>query len=203
MAGVETILTSPPPSTTSEAPLKGKTPALIAAIWFFVVVRMRGQSGQGHEGVQRKKLARESLVNARENPDILAKVGEQEENWAGWEVVDEKDVNAWRREIVGKGWREMDWFTNIAEGTGVELENGNVDAAEESEEETEKKGREETVRRRQGKVVLDKYDYLSEAKQREYQEWRTAVLAKVREVMEEAMLEEGDMVDDEGDVDMN
>lgn len=197
MAGVETILTSPPPSTSSEAPLKGKTPALIAAIWFFVVVRMRGQSGQGREGIQRKKLARESLVNARENPDVLAKVGDEEENWTGWEVVDEKDVNAWRREIVGKGWREMDWFSNIVEGSGVELENGDADVAEESEEETEKKEGEETLRRRQGKVVLDKYDYLSEAKQREYQEWRIALLAKVHEMMEEATL------DEEGDVDMS
>ena len=37
--------------------MEGKIPALIAALWFFIVVKMRGKEGQGKEnlGSERKK----------------------------------------------------------------------------------------------------------------------------------------------------
>jgi origin recognition complex subunit 6 len=199
MAGVESVLTLPPPGTeySIDTPrLEGKIPALIAAIWFFVAVRMRGRAEQGKETSLRKKLARESLINARSNPIVVGKVGDEEENWKAWEEVDEKDVNAWRKEIVGRGWREMDWFANVQEGVGVELEDGDVEegGSDEDMDMGGKDGQERGQRGNgQGKVVLDKYDYLSEAKQRDYQEWRTALLAEVHGLLEEAINEESDV----------
>jgi origin recognition complex subunit 6 len=202
MAGVESILCLPPPPTSTtitDGPiLQGKTPALIAAVWFFVVIKMRGKVQQGKETSQRKKLARESLDRARSDPVLLAKVGEDEESWRGWQTVDEKDVNLWRKEIVGKGWREMDWFENVQEGVGVGIGNENSDSEQEIEslDGIETSG-EKIHRTGQGKAVLDKYDYLSAAKQNEYQEWKKGLLAKVHGLIEQVVLdEEGDVVMD-------
>jgi origin recognition complex subunit 6 len=128
----------------------------------------------------------------------LAKVGEDEESWRGWQTVDEKDVNLWRKEIVGKGWREMDWFENVQEGVGVGIGNENSDSEQEIEslDGIETSG-EKIHRTGQGKAVLDKYDYLSAAKQNEYQEWKKGLLAKVHGLIEQVVLdEEGDVVMD-------
>ncbi len=125
LAGVETLLTSPCPKLDEEAIVSeekgnGKLPALIAAVWFFVVIKMRGREKQGMETSHRKRAVRDVLERAREDEWMLARVGEKEEAWNGWEVVAEKDVLVWNREINSRGWKELDWFLNVEDGCGVE-----------------------------------------------------------------------------------
>jgi origin recognition complex subunit 6 len=217
IAGVETILTLPSPSSllASTPSLKqksspgrgeitGKIPALIASVWFFVVVRMRGKQQQGKETMERKRLVRESLARARSDEGVLKKVGKGDELWVGWELVEERDVNAWRREIVEKGWKEMDWFENLVEGCGVDfdvneesansvVEDMDEDEATSQEMAVVKENRKEEKGVRKLATLQDKYDYLNEDKQREYQEWRHSMLAKVNELMKEAMMDDGDV----------
>jgi origin recognition complex subunit 6 len=194
LAGVESILTLPPPDG-SDGAKADKLVGLIAAVWFFVVIRLRGESQQGKENLQRKKLARDVLAKAREDRDVLTRAGTDENDWAGWEAVEERDVNNWRKEIVAKGWRQMDWFENIAEGSGVE---GivNVELTE-SEDDSEGDYVPERRRGRPGTMHQDKYDYLSATKQREYENWRLEMLSKIEGLLAEATDEDGmDIVDD-------
>lgn len=204
MAGTESILCLPAQAAAMSTPgtgrgkgratggaglpiLKTKLHALIACLWFFTVIKLRGPAGQSLETSARKKMARESVIAFRSNPEIIAKIGESQEDWEGWgegEGLLEKDVGEWRKEVLAKEWKDMDWYVNITEGEGVgdgEEKDSETDASDNLAEEDEG---------RVGKRVLDKYDYLSEVKQTEYEQWRVALLAKVNDLIAEAADEE-------------
>ncbi|PBP25705.1 Origin recognition complex subunit 6 (ORC6) [Diplocarpon rosae] len=126
LAGVESILCLPCPAGQRE--MEGKIPALVAMVWFFVVIRMRGQGGQAYEGVKRTERVRDVLRGAKDDEGVLERVGEDDGAWAGWEAVEQRHVNAWRKEIASKGWKDLDWYRNIAEGVDVD---GDEDAGDE------------------------------------------------------------------------
>lgn len=202
ITGVESILVLPS-SPVFQTKMEGKIPALVASIWFFVVVKMRGKLQQGKENMERKRLVRESLARARNDADVLKKVGKDDEHWKGWSTVEERDVNAWRKEIVDNSWREMDWFENVEEGCGVnyddfveKIDNMAIENPDEDADDIRSLDKKKSSARKPT-TVLDKYDYLSEAKQRQYQLWRDEMLAKVNELMAEAM------PDDNSDVEMS
>lgn len=182
LAGVESILTLPPPAG-GNVQVDGKLPALIAAVWFFVVTRMRGPSQQGVENMVRKTKVREVLAAAREDDLVLRKVGEEEDSWKGWERdIRERDVNDWRKEILRASWKEGDWYRNIDEGAGVDGEMEEID---------EEMGKEEE--RKERKVLRDRYDYLSEANRQEFAQWKSVVFAKIDDLIK------GGTLDDSGD----
>lgn len=205
LAGVETILCLPSEKAGEAKNMEGKLPALVSAIWFFVVVRMRGKENQGKENLARKKLVREVLASARDDDAILNKIGREDEAWKGWETIEEREVNSWRKEIVAKGWKEMDWFLGIEEGCGVgdedEADTAMLDEDPEKEEGdvAKKQGYEDVGRAKGlGTMMLDKYDYLSEVKRREYAEWKRMVYQKMDELTAEGVLD-----DDGSDVDVD
>jgi origin recognition complex subunit 6 len=193
LAGVETVLCLPLLEGNGEEGkrLKGKIPALISAIWFFVVVKMRGKENQGRETLARKKLAREILAGAREDTGIIERVGKEEESWRGYEAaVDERDVNAWRKEIVTRGWKMMDWFENIDEGCGVD----GVPAASESDVEEEMVEMVEMVGKEArvggGTMIQEKFNYLSEVKRREFEEWKMGMMVRIDELIAEGIMDD-------------
>jgi origin recognition complex subunit 6 len=172
--------------------MQGKIPALIAALWFFVVVKMRGKEAQGKENLGRKKMVRDVLLRAQGDEGVRERVGEEEGAWEGWEEVVEKDVNAWRREIVDKGWREMDWFKNIVEGCGVDGDDeSDQDESDDDDvvmiEETGKDSR----RAATGSMIQEKYNYLSLAKRKEFEDWKGIMLAKIQDLIDEGAMDSG------------
>ena len=190
LAGVETVMDlAAAGDGIGEKKVQGKAPALIAAVWFFVVVQMRGVVNQGKENLQRKRLALEVLGKARDDALTARKVGEEDGAWAGFEVVEEKDVLLWRREIVDRGWKQMDWFENIVQGCGVDGDDVVDESAgsEADEPLSPKTGNQEKTTRRGCTMLLDKYDYMSSAKQREYEEWRAAMLRKIDDLIKEGI----------------
>ncbi|PBP23236.1 Origin recognition complex subunit 6 (ORC6) [Diplocarpon rosae] len=179
LAGVESILCLPCPA--GEREIEGKIPALVAMVWFFVVIRMRGQGGQAFEGVKRTERVREVLRVAKDNESVLERVGEDEGAWAGWEVVEQRDVNAWRKEIASKGWKDLDWYRNIGEGEGVD---GDEDAGD---EEMPGASSDEVVlpekgRMRTGTMIQEQFR-VTPAKRLEYEEWKSAMLAKISKML--------------------
>jgi hypothetical protein len=48
----------------------------------------------------------------------LAKLTKDEDGveWAGWEKICRKDVDAWLLEISARGWLKLDWYENIIYG---------------------------------------------------------------------------------------
>lgn len=197
LAGVESVLCLPCPNGEKGEREGGRVCALVAAVWFFVVVKMRGKERQGVENLQRKKRVREVLAGARTDEGVCGKVGIGDENWVGWEEdVQERDVNKWRKEIVGKGWREMDWWENIEEGCGVEGEGGEMDVDEEEDEEsTGGEGEGEMVVQRGGgkpSTMIQQQFCVTEEKRVEYKLWKEAMLAKIEELIADGYMERDD-----------
>ncbi|KAL2069672.1 hypothetical protein VTL71DRAFT_14351 [Oculimacula yallundae] len=196
LAGVESILCLPCPGGEmgKGREVEGRLQALVAAMWFLVVVRLRGVEGQGIESMVRKNLVREVLAGAREDEGVKEKVGSDEGAWIGWEEkVLEKDVNSWRKEIVGKGWRDLDWFKNVGEGVGVDGdggedrdEDGDVQMGE-NEEDVEFSGR----RARPGTMIQEQYCVTRE-KREVYIEWRDMMLAHIEGLMADGYMERDD-----------
>ncbi|PMD65360.1 uncharacterized protein K444DRAFT_659604 [Hyaloscypha bicolor E] len=194
LAGVESVLCLPCPSDPNgenEKGVEGKIPALIAALWFFVVVKMRGKEGQGKENLARKKMVRDVLVRAKEDEGVKDRVGDEERTWEGWEEIVEKDVNAWRKEIVVKGWREMDWFENIEDGCGVdgEIQSETDDGEDDDVSMSEELGS-EFRRRATASMIQEKY-IMTPAKKKEYEEWRDMMLAGIDKMIEDGILDDG------------
>ncbi|CZR51942.1 uncharacterized protein PAC_01819 [Phialocephala subalpina] len=187
LAGVETLLSSPCPNPEIEAMVseeKGNrnVPALIASIWFLVVVRMREKDRRGFETSARQKMARDVIAGAREDEWVVKRVGEGEEGWKGWEGLVVGDVMGWNREVNGRGWKGLDWWLNVPEGSGVEGEMADVDVDQELGREEEDEivvgGRE----RKPDTMYQAKYDYLSVDKRAEYREWKEEMLAMMQEL---------------------
>jgi origin recognition complex subunit 6 len=194
LAGVESVLCLPCPSDPNgenEKGVEGKIPALIAALWFFVVVKMRGKEGQGKENLARKKMVRDVLVRVKEDEGVKDRVGDEERAWEGWEEIVEKDVNAWRKEIVVKGWREMDWFENIEDGCGVdgEIQSETDDGEDDDLSMSEELGSE--VRRRATASMIQEKYIMTPAKKKEYEEWRDMMLAGIDKMIEDGILDDG------------
>ncbi|KAH8789621.1 origin recognition complex, subunit 6 [Hyaloscypha finlandica] len=194
LAGVESVLCLPCPSDPNgenEKGVEGKIPALIAALWFFVVVKMRGKEGQGKENLARKKMVRDVLVRVKEDEGVKDRVGDEERSWEGWEEIVEKDVNAWRKEIVVKGWREMDWFENIEDGCGVdgEIQSETDDGEDDDLSMSEELGSE--VRRRATASMIQEKYIMTPAKKKEYEEWRDMMLAGIDKMIEDGILDDG------------
>jgi origin recognition complex subunit 6 len=193
LAGVETVLCLPSPEdNVEEERMEGKVPALISAVWFFVVVKMRGKGNYGKETFARKKLVLDVLARAREDKSIVDRVGEEEESWRGYEaVVHEKDVNAWRKEILARKCKEMDWFENIDEGCGVD----GVPAPDESDVEEDVVDivvGKEIKRAGGGTMIQEKFNYLSEGKRREFEEWKMGMMARIDELIAEGIMDTTD-----------
>ncbi|PVH84174.1 hypothetical protein DL98DRAFT_569170 [Cadophora sp. DSE1049] len=195
LAGVESILCLPCPGGErgKEREMEGKLLALVAAVWFLVVVRLRGTEGQGVETMARKNRVREVLGGARADEGVLERVGEGEDAWAGWEDEGlERDVNSWRKEIVGKGWRELDWFVNVGDGVGVD---GPGDVEDEAGTDTDvEMGENEAVaesagrRARPGTMIQDMYCVTRE-KRDVFNEWKDVMLAHITELMADGYIE--------------
>lgn len=116
-AGVSSILTLPAPlpsgTATRGEPKKDKIPALMVAVYLFVITRLSGVEITPGEYSQVTSAALKILDSAE--------VGK-----AQTEDVNGEDVGEWLREIRDRGWTSLDWFENIGEGTGLDLDGSKV-----------------------------------------------------------------------------
>lgn len=201
IAGVESILFLPCPGTedlegdqtmqegqSAEAAVKGKTPALIVAVLSFSIARLTGEETDAKEYNQRVKKAIALLHDIRSDEAMVEKIGEGEEDWEGWESITKKDVDAWLKEIGSKGWLRMDWWENMADGSGV---SGEVeDSHEEDEDDEEETGqaaereRDQLWKTRSGTMLQDQFEYLSEAKREQFARWKELMLVKIDSLVE-------------------
>lgn len=137
-------------------------------------------------------MVRDVLCGANLDEGVRSRVGEEEGAWEGWEEVVDKDVASWRKEIVGREWREMDWFGNIVEGCGVDGEvESELDESGDDDLLIEETGK-EVRRAATGSMIQEKYNYLSPAKMKEYAEWRATMLAKIDEMIADGIMIEMD-----------
>lgn len=201
-AGVESVLYLPCPkdgeggADMEDGPkMKGKMPALIIAVWFFVMTRLAGKETNGKEYVKRRKKILEILLGMREDEAVVAKVGEEDKDWEKWECVTAKDVDHWLSDIVVREWNALDWYTNIEEGSGVSgTIEGEQDEATDDEEDKEAIQRASKRMRRAGlgTMMQPKFDYLSDEKRDEYAVWKVAMLEKIDGLVVEGIIDDMD-----------
>ena len=199
IAGVESVLFLPCPGTedlqgdhtmqegqSAEVGMEGKVPALIAAVLSFAIARLTGKETDAKEYNQRVKKAIALLHDIRGDEAMVVKIGEEEEAWDGWEHVTKKDADAWLKEIGCKGWLRMDWWENMADGSGVsgEIEEGHDDYEDNNEWRTTQREKEQLWMTRSGTMKQDQYDYLSDAKREQFARWKQLMLVRIDSLVE-------------------
>ncbi|MCJ1275864.1 hypothetical protein MMC21_003668 [Puttea exsequens] len=164
-----------------------KTAALIVAIYILVATRLIGVETKPAEYRQRRRLALEALTEAIP--------GEMEQ------AFDDSDVNKAMRKIDSQRWAEMDWFSNVPEGSGLCLE---VEMDEVSSQGAAKDGEDEEdegpllpglrrASRRQDDLVdslftadydqmQDRVDYLSDKRRQDFRKWKKNILIQIKEL---------------------
>jgi origin recognition complex subunit 6 len=189
IAGVESVLFLPCPGTddvegegeVGEERMEGKMPALIVAVLSFAIVRLTGEETDTKEYNQRVKKSLALLRDLREDEAMVAKVGEGEGDWEGWEAITKKDVGGWLKEISSQGWLRMDWWENIVDGSGA---SGHIEQVDDDDDiDEDRKAMEEERARlwrtRSGTMKQDEVDYLSETKRKQYARWKELMLVKI------------------------
>lgn len=182
LAGVSSVLTLPCPSGGQE--MVGKIPALVAAVWFFVMQESTGKETSGKEFAARCKAILGLFKGFREDDVVVGKVGDEEEGWKGWEVVVPKEVKSWVREITSNGWLELDWYTNINSG----------DAAANLEEDDDENPGNRTVVKKEGlgTTMQDRYDYLSQENRAEFAMWKETMLGTIDDLIKDGIMDTTD-----------
>jgi origin recognition complex subunit 6 len=185
IAGVESILHLPKTSYSEEdqSPLQpgDKTPALIAATWFFVLQQFLGTDTTGSEFRQRRTKIMNIFKKIKEDEAVVAKIsGDVDEFWEGWEDIAPKDVQSWIAVITERDWLDMDWFTNI----GRAEDNEDIGITKEVATASILGKRKEI-----GRTMQDEYDYLSPENKAEYQRWKDAVLAQIDDLIADGIVD--------------
>jgi origin recognition complex subunit 6 len=185
IAGVESILRLPKTLSTGEdeSPLQlgTKTPALIAATWFFVLQEFSGKDITGSEFRERRTKIMKVFKDVKTDKDIVAKIsGDVGKFWEGWEDIEPRDIQAWLAAVTERDWLEMDWFTNIGkteEQENLEESNGHIDTRE--PDTFTSLGQQQRI----GRTMQDEYDYLSPENMAEYQQWKDGILAQIDDLI--------------------
>lgn len=194
LAGVTTILTLPSPSVSgnrdhSTEDKKDKLPALIAAVYFFVRTRLSGKETDGRDYAAQRREVLNTLTHLRENTELEAKIQvkfNEGDVWEGWEKISSKDINSWLLEISTRGWLKLDWFENIVEGAGLEVQNDSgldVHDSDGTNQPVEGDIDDKSILQTGlGTMMQDRVDYLSERKRQEYRAWKEGILLRIEEI---------------------
>ena len=154
-------------------------PALIIVVFIFVTTRLTGVETDPHEFDRRREKALETIKIA------LQRISEST-SCSG------EDVARCMREAREHQWVNMDWFSNVKVGSGLDRDAASV--SDEDVEDLEEDSvmifamrhavepatfSEEYLQPGLGTMLEERTDYLSDAKTRSYEQWRTRMLAKI------------------------
>ena len=193
LAGVESVICLPRPREYGEGEERvvGMWPAMVVAVWAFVVLKLRLGALAAEEIRKSREKALVILEEIREDDEILKRVGSEEEDWEGWDLVVEeyeagKYVDKWIQELVEGGWNEMDWHENIKEQSGLDEGEEDVEVVQRPKKRT----REDDMKYGLGTMRQAKVDYLSDEKREKYAEWKIMMLAKIDEMIANGVLDD-------------
>jgi len=194
--GVESVWLLPCPNPgRTDMPMEGKLPALVAAIWSFVVGRLSKEPMKPVEEAEQSRQVFKLLNGLRENEEVVKRTGEGEENWEGWENLTAAHHKAWVRE-VNNFWLDMDWFNNISVGSGVSREVDDED--EDSTGDEDDVSSEELLRLRKREIannpglgrMVDLRFEVNDENTYAYEKWKQAMLKKIAELAPHDVVEE-------------
>ncbi|KAG5949511.1 hypothetical protein E4U60_004769 [Claviceps pazoutovae] len=153
---------------------------LLAALYFFVMMRVRSITSVGAE------VNRESYVPLRkEILTLLAQAGQQvavpafEEDdafWAGWRSIQSRDFDAAVAKVNENKWLSGDWYDGIVDVLSS-TDKTDVDMLEVEVEQEERQASLPT--RRADAMLQEQNDYLSETRRADFAAWRDEMLGKI------------------------
>ncbi|KAG6086194.1 hypothetical protein E4U15_000829 [Claviceps sp. LM218 group G6] len=176
-AGIEYTLV-PDGRPAEDAWLLDHVTDLVAALYFFVMMRMRSITSGGAE------INPESYVPLRkEILTLLTQAGQQvavpafEEDdafWAGWRSIQSRDFDAAVAKVNEKNWLSGDWYDGIADVL-CSTDKVDVDMLELGQEERQPS----LPTRRADAMLQEQNDYLSETRRADFAAWRDEMLGKI------------------------
>ncbi|PHH85739.1 hypothetical protein CDD83_11234 [Cordyceps sp. RAO-2017] len=151
---------------------------LVAAIFFFVVMRLRAvSSGEAIDRQAYVPLRKEILVNLAQARANVEPKGSADEDafWQGWKIPKSREFDAAVAHVTEKDWLEGDWYKAIADI---------ISAPRFGEQESAHEGDDEEVAapvpaRRADTMLQDKYDLLSESRRSDYVVWKEKMLSRI------------------------
>ncbi|KAG6318687.1 hypothetical protein E4U22_005182 [Claviceps purpurea] len=178
-AGIECTLV-PDGRPAEDAWLVDHVTDLVAALYFFVMMRVRSITSVG------AGINRESYVPLRkEILTLLAQAGQQvavpafEEDdafWAGWRSIQSRDFDAAVAKVNENKWLSGDWYDGIVDVL-CSTDKADVDMLEVEQEQEERQASLPT--RRADAMLQEQNDYLSETKRADFAAWRDEMLGKI------------------------
>ncbi|UQC74709.1 origin recognition complex subunit 6 [Colletotrichum lupini] len=190
LAGMEYVVV-PGGLRTRDAWVRENLAALCGAVYFFVAQQVRklatGEDVDRENYVPARKQVLELLAKAREEVD--ARGLDEDEAWEGWAPVKSKDFDAAVKEVSERGWLDADWYRSL----GDVIEAGHV-IADSHGRGGDNAGAYKAPVRGADTMFLERYDFLSEKKRRDYRIWKESILRRI-DLMEE---ENGDAMEVDG-----
>jgi origin recognition complex subunit 6 len=186
VAGMEAIVAPQGRRTTDEWAI-GHLTSLLAAIYFFVIMRVKaiksGQTVDREAYIPQRKSILALLDRARKEVSIKNAAGDDEgedegEAWEGWTRVGPRDFDDAINQVKGKGWLTGDWFKALADVVRMGGDDGDDEDMAEVDGDADVQG----AARRADTMFQDRYDYLSETKRAEYKTWKEAMLSKISQL---------------------
>ncbi|KAK1508394.1 origin recognition complex subunit 6 [Colletotrichum tamarilloi] len=190
LAGMEYVVV-PGGLRTRDAWVRENLAALCGAVYFFVAQQVRklatGEDVDRENYVPARKQVLELLAKAREEVD--ARGLDEDEVWEGWAPVKSKDFDAAVKEVSERGWLDADWYRSL----GDVIEAGHV-IADSHGRGGDNAGAYKAPVRGADTMFLERYDFLSEKKRRDYRIWKESILRRI-DLMEK---ENGDAMEVDG-----
>ncbi|KAK7453787.1 hypothetical protein CaCOL14_000969 [Colletotrichum acutatum] len=190
LAGMEYVVV-PGGLRTRDAWVRENLAALCGAVYFFVVQQVRklatGEDVDRENYVPARKQVLELLAKAREEVDMRGL--DEDEAWEGWAPVKSKEFDAAVKEVSERGWLDADWYRSL----GDVIEAGHV-IADSHGRGGENAGAYKAPVRGADTMFLERYDFLSEKKRRDYRIWKESILRRI-DLIEK---EDGDAMEVDG-----
>ncbi|KAH6885802.1 origin recognition complex, subunit 6 [Thelonectria olida] len=175
LAGIEAIVTPAGQKTEDEWVLQNVT-ALLAAIYFYVTMRVRAlASGEAIDRDGYVPLRKEILaILARARQEVTVRGLEESDAWHGFSNLKTKEFDDAVAKVNERGWLNDDWYQGIADVVKL-TQRSQFDDVDMGDEEAMPK----VQIKRAGTMFQDKYDFLSETKRADYSVWKESMLAKI------------------------
>lgn len=150
--------------------------ALLAAIYFYVTMRVRAlASGEAIDRDGYVPLRKEILaILARARQEVTVRGLEESDAWHGFSNLKTKEFDDAVAKVNERGWLNDDWYQGIADVVKL-TQRSQFDDVDMGDEEAMPK----VQIKRAGTMFQDKYDFLSETKRADYSVWKESMLAKI------------------------
>lgn len=178
-AGMEHILL-PEGRPTEDAWVIQHVPDLVAAIYFFVIMRVRSiTSGaeidrEGYVPMRKEILA----LLAQSSQEVTVPDVEESEAWEGWREVKSREFDAAVAKVNENDWLSGDWYDGI-----VDVIDSTTKADADMSDNDQEVFEASLPTRRADAMLQERYDFLSESKKADYAKWRETMLAKIAQAV--------------------